>query len=34
MDHIERLRKAYEEWDRSKAQSSDTWAELMADDIV
>lgn len=34
MDHVEQLLKAYVEWDHTKAQNPDTWAGLIADDIV
>jgi uncharacterized protein len=34
MDHVEKLRNAYEQWDGTKAGSVETWAELLADDIV
>ena len=34
MDHVEQLLKAYVEWDRTKAQNPDTWAGLIAEDIV
>jgi ketosteroid isomerase-like protein len=34
VDYVEQLLKAYVEWDRTKAKNPDTWAELIADDIV